>query len=278
MKLLMIGSVFLGVGIVGGMMISRNWHAEPPAPVQVAESSPSPAKEQTQVEKIVAPKPEPLPVVSEKTNETKTVPVAVAPADAMKSAKAEALRRAIETLVSPQTTFQDKQAALKQLREGGQLDEAMDALKKGAAENPGSAEYPTAMGEVGLQKAYALSRSGGSVNQMGMVGMQADQNFDDALKLDPSNWEAQYFKAAGMSYWPAELNKGPEVTQRLLNLIDQQETMPSQPQFAQTYALLGDQYQKAGQTDYASQTWQLGAARFPADTTLRAKIAGLQNR
>ncbi len=66
MKLLMIGAVFLGAGIVGGMMISRNWHAEPPAPVQVTESSPSPAKEQTQVKKIVAPKPELLPVVSGK--------------------------------------------------------------------------------------------------------------------------------------------------------------------------------------------------------------------
>jgi hypothetical protein len=48
--------------------------------------------------------------------------------------------------------------------------------------------------------------------------------------------------------------------------------MPSQPQFAQTYVLLGDQYKKAGQPDYAVQTWKLGLAKFPADSTLQGRI------
>ena len=113
---------------------------------------------------------------------------------------------------------------------------------------------------------------------MGIAGMQADQYFDSALKLDPSNWDAQFFKAVAMSYWPAELNKGPEVIQRLASLIDQQETMPPQPQFAQTYVRLGDQYLKAGQPDYAQQTWQLGAARFPTDPTLQTKIASSRSQ
>jgi len=47
--------------------------------------------------------------------------------------------------------------------------------------------------------------------------------------------------------------------------------MPPQPQFAQTYVLLGEQYQKAGQSDQAQATWQLGLARFPNDPTLRQK-------
>ena len=76
---------------------------------------------------------------------------------------------------------------------------------------------------------------------MGIMAMQADQNFDEALKLDPSNWDAQFYKAAAMSYWPAELNKGPEVVQRLAALIDQQEAQNPKPEFARTYALLGEQ-------------------------------------
>ena len=56
-------------------------------------------------------------------------------------------------------------------------------------------------------------------------------------------------------------------------LIDQQEAMPVQPQFAQTYVLLGDQYKKTGQPDYAMQTWRLGLAKFPGDSTLQARIA-----
>lgn len=182
--------------------------------------------------------------------------------------------QAIETLVSTNADFQQKQAALKQLREAGQLDQAIEALKQGATNNPASAEYPAALGQAELQKADVISRNGGNISEMGILGMQADQNFDAALKLDPSNWEAQFFKAAAMSYWPAELNKGQEVVQRLSSLIDQQESMPSQPQFAQTYVLLGDQYQKMGNSDYAAATWQLGAAKFPSDPTLQKKISG----
>ena len=68
------------------------------------------------------------------------------------------------------------------------------------------------------------------------------------------------------------MNKGPEVIQRLSSLIDQQETMPPQPQFAQIYVLLGEQYQKAGQPDNAIQTWRRGAAKFPGDPALQKKI------
>ncbi len=107
----------------------------------------------------------------------------------MKSAKAESTRRAIETLVSPQTTFQDKQAA-EAVGGRGPLDEAMDA-RKGRGGKP-AVEYLDRDGvKWACKRRIVLSRSGGSVNQMGMVGMQADQNFDDALKLDPSNWEAK---------------------------------------------------------------------------------------
>jgi tetratricopeptide (TPR) repeat protein len=252
---------------------------EPLPSMPPIESAARPMNEPAQpaAERTVAPKREPALVAVEKTNDAKPVAVAAAPVNGAQSAKAAALSRAIEILVAPQTTFQERRAVLKQLRESGQVDEAIEAVKQGAAENPNSAAYPLALGELELQKADILARTGGTISQMGMAGMSADQSFDDALKLDPSNWEAQFSKAAAMSYWPAELNKGPEVTQRLLNLIDQQESMPSQPQFAQSYVLLGDQYQKAGQTDYASHTWQLGAQRFPADPTLRARVAGLQN-
>jgi tetratricopeptide (TPR) repeat protein len=80
-------------------------------------------------------------------------------------------------------------------------------------------------------------------------------------------------KAASLAYWPPALNKGPEVIQRLSSLVAQQETMPVQPEFAQTYVLLGQQYQAAGQADQAIQTWQQGAAKFPLNTTLQKNLA-----
>ena len=64
------------------------------------------------------------------------------------------------------------------------------------------------------------------------------------------------------------------MAQRLSNLIDQQDSMPSRTEFSQTYVLLGNQYQKLGESDKAMATWQLGLQKFPGDTALRGKISG----
>jgi hypothetical protein len=152
--------------------------------------------------------------------------------------------------------------------------QVIEALKQGAAENPTVADYPAALGQAQLYRAGEMLRNGATINELGILGLQADQNFDAALKLDPANWEAQFFKAASMSHWPPELNKGDEVVQRLSRLIDQQDTMSPQPQFGQTYVVLGDQYQKMGQPDYAAATWQIGAQKFPGHQELQQKIRG----
>jgi tetratricopeptide (TPR) repeat protein len=180
-----------------------------------------------------------------------------------------AFRQAMDVLVSQQTNFQQRQAAWKQLRDAGELDQALASLKQGVTNNPTSAQYPTALGEAYVYKLQTVR----DFHEVSILALQADQNFDTALGLDPANWEAHFFKAAALSRWPAEMNKGPEVIQQFSNLIDQQEAMPPQPQFAQTYVLLGDQYKKTGQLDYAVQTWRLGLAKFPSDSTLQGRIA-----
>jgi hypothetical protein len=189
---------------------------------------------------------------------------------------ADALRDKIATLVSPASTFQQREAIWKQLGTVEQLDEIINALKEGATNNPDSALYQAELGRANLQKAGIVSKNGGSMNELGILGMTADQNFDNALKIDPANWDAQFFKAVSMSYWPAELNKGNEVVDRLSNLINQQDSQPSQAEFAMPYIALGQQYQKLGQADNALQTWQSGAAKFPNDPTLQQKLAAAQ--
>ena len=188
----------------------------------------------------------------------------------------DALRDKVATLVSPGSTFQQREAIWKQLSTVEQLDSAIAALKEDATNNPDSALAQAELGRANLQKAGLVSKNGGSMNELGILGMTADQNFDNALKIDPASWDAQFFKAVSMSYWPAELNKGNEVVDRLSNLINQQESLPPQPEFANSYTVLGQQYQKLGQTDNALQTWQAGATKFPDDTTLRQKIAAAQ--
>ncbi len=183
-----------------------------------------------------------------------------------------AVANAIDRLTSPQTSFGERRALWDQLRKAGQLDDVIAGLKELAADNPSDATVPIALGEAELAKIRSVREAGGDSSEVAILGLQADQNFSQALKIDPTNWEAQYVKAALLSHWPPELNKGPEVIQRLSNLVTQQETMPLQPEFAQTYVLLGQQYQAAGQTDKAIQTWQQGAAKFPANTTLQNNL------
>jgi tetratricopeptide (TPR) repeat protein len=228
--------------------------------------------ENMQPVKIVVVEPKPAQVSASADDSGQASP-ASASSNEVKAGNSTAFSRAIDLLVSPQTGYQQKQAVWKQLGMAGELDPAIAALKTGMANNPDDAAYPAALGEAYIYKLVAAKESG-KYNEIAILALQADQNFDAALKADPSHWSAQYSKAASLAYWPPEMNKGPEVIQRLSNLIDQQEAMSPQPEFAQTYVLLGEQYQKAGNSDYAVQTWKLGAARFPGDATLRKKISG----
>jgi hypothetical protein len=180
-----------------------------------------------------------------------------------------AFSQPVQTLLSRQASYAQKQAAWKQLRDDGKLGEAITELERGAKEEPTVAEYPAVLGQAYLQKL----RTTPDVREQNILAMQADQSFDTALNLDPTNWDARFWKASALSFWPAEFKKSQEVMEQLSTLIDQQEAQPPQPQFAQSYVLLGEQYEKAGYPENAKQMWQRGASLFPNNEQLRAKLA-----
>ena len=186
-----------------------------------------------------------------------------------------ALADAIDTLTSPQSSFMQKLAAREKLRREGRLEEAIAALKQLAAQNPNDANIPTALGEAELSQIRNLVAAGGdpTSSDIAILALQADQNFNAALALDPTNWEAEFEKAAELSHWPASMNKEPEVIQRLSALVTQQEAATTQqPEYAMTYLLLGQQYQAAGQSDKATQVWQRGLSQFPLSTPLQQAL------
>jgi tetratricopeptide (TPR) repeat protein len=172
------------------------------------------------------------------------------------------------TLLSPQSTFAQKQEALQRVKDSGHLDQLISELERRAVAEPTLAENPATLGQAYLQKAGTLN----DVREQGILGLKADQSFEAALNIDPSNWDAGFWKAAAMSYWPPQLGKGPEVIQRFVDLMKLQEAQSPQPQFAQTYVILGEQYQKQGYPDYATQVWQRGAALFPNEAKLLEKL------
>jgi tetratricopeptide (TPR) repeat protein len=178
-------------------------------------------------------------------------------------------QQAIEGLVSPQSSFNDRQIALEQLRKTGKLDQAITDLEQRLADNPHAADTAAALGRVYLQKCGTIQ----DVREQGILAMKADQVFDAALNLDASNWEARFTKAVAMSYWPTQMNRGTEVIQHFSTLIEQQERQVPQPHFAMSYAWLGDEYQKYGHTDQARQIWQRGTTLFPDNQELAKKLA-----
>jgi tetratricopeptide (TPR) repeat protein len=198
-------------------------------------------------------------------------PNATAPA---KSDAAIACSKAVDALLATNLSAAQKTALFQQLRQNGQLDRAIAELQQRALDLPNNPEIPTTLGEAQLNKVRAVHDDGGSMNDIAILAMQADQNFNAALKIDPSNYEAQFVKASALYYWPANPQTDNQAVQMLSGLIDQQESMAPQPDFAQTYINLGNQYQKIGQSDKAQATWQLGLQKFPNDSTLRHKVNG----
>ena len=205
------------------------------------------------------------------TKAERTKEGAAEPRVAATSAPTFDFNQALEILVSP-ASFAQKQAAWNGLKNAGQLDEAIHELEQRMANDPQRPEYVAALGEAYMKKCATMT----DIREQAILAMQADKTLEKALNLDPSNWEARFTRAVGLSFWPADLNKSPEVVQEFLTLIQQQEVQPKEPQFAQPYIWLGKEYEKAGQAENAAQIWQRGAALFPENKELQNKLAAAQ--
>lgn len=261
----------LGLVVIAGAVF---WVLRTPsAPVSAASSSPltmvAPAAPRHPAADAAA-APEPMVPTPRRNPEeiAPPAPVAAVPVAEMKPPVDEALEQAVDQLVSPQLSFPQKQAIFGQLRNSGQIGQAIAALEARQAADPASADIPTQLGMAYLINISTIQ----DVREQGIGGMKADLAFDTALKLDPTNWEANFMKASALSHWPDSMNMGPQVIQRFSTLIDQQEAQPSRPEFMQTYVLLGDQYQKSGRTEEARQVWNRGLTMFPGSQTLSQRL------
>jgi hypothetical protein len=263
----------LGVAVIGGgIALSASRQKSPGVPPAQArtESVTSPTTANNPPAQPAFATPAPSQPVPADTGDSKPALVASATGASAKAID-PAIKQAIDRLLSPQLSHEQRREVLKQLSESGKLDQAISELQQQVASDPGNAAYPTALGQAYLEKAQTMWQN--DIPDASILASQAVKSFDMALSLDPSNWEAAFTKAAVMSHYPAELNQGQAVIDQFTQLINQQEAQPPQPQFAMTYVLLGDQYQKLGNNDYALATWQAGAQLFPSDKTLRKRLA-----
>lgn len=202
-------------------------------------------------------------------SQTKIFPSSSTPSAPPALTSEQLFQQNLDTLISPQSTFAQKQAAWKNFKDPFKLDRLIATLEERVANSPQIPEFSAVLGQAYMKKCGQTE----DIREKATFAMKADQLLETALSLDPSNWDARFTRAVGMSYWPAQLNKSQEVIQEFTTLIEQQEALPPQPNFARTYAWLGDQYEKAGQLDNAKQVWKRGAALFPEDTDLKKKLS-----
>lgn len=258
--------------VIAGALIYLNRQKASPTPAVVDQATGQSSQPAAQPVVAAAPEAPAAPATNLSVRPPVTAAVAVVTnteSDAVTNSIAKTVDALLAAAAGP------KHALFEQLRKDGQLDAAIAELQKRAAANTSDPEIPTTLGEAILNKIRALKDSGDTdMNDIGILAMQADKQFNAALQEDPQNWEAQFVKCASLYNWPADPTRDNDVVQRLSSLIDQQESMSPQPQFASSYLLLGNEYVKIGRPDEAMATWQLGAQKFPADPALQAKIAG----
>jgi hypothetical protein len=261
-------------GVIAGTLVFLNRQkTSQPALAPAAESAQKPAEppsESVSVPKPEAPEPHPI-------NTVQPAPVAIATPAVTETntiASTNAISKAVDGLLNAKSGL-EKHNLFQQLAQSGQLDSAIEELRKRAAADSGNPEISTTLGEALLNKVRTMHDAGVTdPTELGILALQADQSFNAALKIDPQNWEAQFVKASSMFYWPSDPQRDADVVQRLSSLIDQQEGKPGQPEFSQPYLVLGNEYDKIGKHAEAIATWTIGAQKYPADPALQKKLSG----
>ena len=94
--------------------------------------------------------------------------------------------------------------------------------------------------------------------------------------MAPTHWEARFGKAMGLSDWPTFLGKTSEAIHQFELLTKQQESGPREPQFMQTYFILGNLYRESGRPNEALETWRRGLEHFPGTQLLAQQVGQLE--
>jgi tetratricopeptide (TPR) repeat protein len=180
---------------------------------------------------------------------------------------------AMQELLDPKLTREEKMAKWKAINAAGALDEVVAMFEAYAKEHPESAAAQVDLGGAYLQKVFKA----GNGPEAGVWAIKADKAFDAALGIDDHNWDARFSKAVSLSFWPPVFGKQTEAIKNFEVLAEQQAQQPSDPKFAQTWLLLGNLYQQLGKMDQALATWQKGLAIFPDNASLMQQIANGQS-
>lgn len=195
---------------------------------------------------------------------------AAAPASEAEATEAAA-RKSVGDIVTELLAADEDEHALiwKALAEEGRADEVLAALVERAKADPNDPERQLELAQAYLAR---ISEVGNSP-LAGTYATAADRAFDRALEVDPNHWEARFYKAVSLSFWPPVLGKQAAAIQEFETLVAQQSKLVPAAHHAESHLLLGNLYQQIGQHEKALAAWRLGAELFPSHAGLAQQIA-----
>ena len=128
---------------------------------------------------------------------------------------------------------------------------------------------------VGLARTLGQCRmAGAELMRIGELSAESIELLQRALEIEPGHWVARYVLALNYYRAPAFMGRAAAAARELDILIAQQGSRTDVPEFARTWEYRGMLWSRAGQRDSALVVWRRGLELFPADTALRARVAG----
>jgi vitamin B12 transporter len=169
---------------------------------------------------------------------------------------------------------------------------AVNACREAGARGDEAAARPAAQRAAGLLRAWLAAEPRAIAARLGMASVraqcelpfadlmgkgaligQANAMLEEALQIDSTHWEARFTLAMHHYHTPEFVGRTPDAIHHLEILVRQQGDA-AQPHFADTYLYLGDLYRRTGREADALEMWRRGAALFPDDAELRARVEG----
>jgi tetratricopeptide (TPR) repeat protein len=191
-------------------------------------------------------------------------PAAAEPEPSTEERVAEALAR----LDAGELSDVEWQALWREFGEQGLTDELVAAFEARAAAAPNDPDAQVALAGAYLGKILEVGNS----PEAGEWAVKADRAYDRALEIDDHHWEARFSKAMSLSFWPPVFGKQGEAIRQFEILAEQQEDLPRDERYAQTYLLLGNMHRQIGDPEQALAAWQRGIELYPGHAELEAQL------
>ena len=138
-------------------------------------------------------------------------------------------------------------------------------LEQRVSDNPADVEARLRLAGIESARVHLAE----SITERAMLGKNVRTQIEEVLKLDPNNWKARYMRAVGISHSQRTPQGRANAISEFQSLIKLQDSLPTEPRFAQPYGQLARVYMAQRDTQNAEQAVRRGLEIDPASKDLQ---------